>query len=276
MVSGFGEIAERLRRSTVQIRSDGQGSGSGIVWDSSGTVITNAHVTRGRHVQVELWDGREVRATLKTEDRVRDVAALEIAASNVQPAEHGDSDRLRPGALVIAVGNPLGFFGAVTRGVVHGIGPAPGLGRQAWIQAAIRLAPGNSGGPLADAEGRVVGVNTMIHSGLGLAVPLSAVARFLRRGGGGTRLGVTVRPVHYGPGIGLLVLEVERGSAADRASLLQGDVLLGIEGRALRLADDLAEAVASGCGLVRINFARPGSAAVRTVAVRMSSGALAA
>src|SRR5581483_6524418 len=112
-------------------------------------------------------------------DRRRDLALLRIPASGLPEAALGDSTRLRPGELVIAIGNPLGFIGALTAGVVHAVGPLPGLGPRKWIQAGVRLAPGNSGGPLADASGTVVGVNTMVAGRLGLAVPSNEVTRLL-------------------------------------------------------------------------------------------------
>ena len=272
----FGEIAERLRRCTVQVQSGRQGLGSGVLWDTTGVVVTNAHVARNGSARVELWDGREFPARLVSQDDRRDLARIEISAGGLESAPAGDPSKLRPGAIVIAVGNPLGFAGALTRGVVHAIGPAPGLGRRTWIQADIRLAPGNSGGPLADAQGRLVGINTMVYRGAGLAIPVDAVARFLREGATGVRLGVTVRPVAYASGTGLLVLEVERGSAADNASLLVGDVLIAADGKRFEAFDDLGEALDHTGGTVRLDFARGGSANLRTVMVRLGRGAMAA
>src|SRR5262249_59485595 len=113
--------------------------------------------------------------------------SLRISALGLPAATPGDSSSLRVGELVIAVGNPLGFIGALTTGVVHSF-PA----RQRWVAADVRLAPGNSGGPLADAQGRVVGINTMIAGGLALAVASNAVGGLLKgRGAGGPVLGGT-------------------------------------------------------------------------------------
>ncbi len=180
MTGGFGEIAERLRRSTVQVRTGRGGSGSGVVWSAEGIVVTNAHVVRSNPIVIEAEDGRERSARVVAIDRTWDLAALRTNAADLVSAAAGESDDVRPGALVIAVGNPLGFAGALTRGIVHGIGPLPGAGPHHWIQAAIRLAPGNSGGPLADARGRVIGLNTMIYGGLGLAIPSATVTNFVR------------------------------------------------------------------------------------------------
>src|SRR6185295_19135237 len=166
-------------------------------------------------------------------DPARDLAHLQIAAANLPAASAADSSRVRPGEIAIAIGNPLGFVGALTTGVVHAVGSIRGLGPQSWVQADVRLAPGNSGGPLADAAGRVIGINTMIAGGLALAVPSNAVGEFLSgRNTSGPRLGVTLQPVpiHRGS-LGYLLLRVDPGSAAERASLMIGDMLIGAGGK---------------------------------------------
>src|ERR1700682_3283279 len=116
-------------------------------------------------------DGREFDATVKSRDPRVDLAELRIDAANLPAASAADSSQVRPGEIAIAIGNPLGFVGALTTGVIHGVGPLRRLGSQSWIQADIRLAPGNSGGPLADARGRVIGINTMVAGTLALAIP---------------------------------------------------------------------------------------------------------
>src|SRR5260370_41287408 len=161
-VPGFGEIAEKLRRSTVLIRAGGRGCGSGVIWSSSGTIVTNSHVARGIQTTIELWDGREFRATTSSRDPRRDLAALRIDAANLPSAIAADSSRIRPGELAIAIGNPLGFVGALTTGVIHAVGPIRSLGAQLWVQAGVRLAPGNSSGPLADARRLVMGIHPMV------------------------------------------------------------------------------------------------------------------
>src|SRR6266540_1838888 len=113
---GFGEIAERLRRSTVQIHSRGNrqpGSGSGVVWAASGLILTNAHVARAGEAEIELWDGRRFPARVTARDSRRDLAALRIDAPSLDAVTPGDSGALRPGELVIAIGSPLGFAGAL-------------------------------------------------------------------------------------------------------------------------------------------------------------------
>ncbi len=263
---GFGEVAERLRRSTVQVFSKGhRGGGSGVVWDAAGMVLTNAHVARSDEARIELWDGRELDARVTSRDPRRDLALLRIPAAGLEAASHGNSDALRPGELVIAVGSPLGFAGALSTGVVHSIGELPGMGRQRWIRADVRLAPGNSGGPLADAEGRVIGINTAIVNGLGVAVPSNAAAAFLRRGPR-PELGVVMRPVSHG----LLLLEVRPEGPAAAASLKPGDVLLGS-------FDTLSDALDSGQNVVRLQFFRGGDYyRVRETYVRLAARAEAA
>jgi serine protease Do len=267
---GFGEIAERLRRSTVYVANGGRerGGASGVVWASDGLILTNAHVARSTRPEVELWDGRRFEASVTGHDARRDLAALRIEAGSLAAVTPGDSAALRPGELVIAVGNPLGFAGAVSTGVIHSIGPLPGMGRQNWVRATARLAPGNSGGPLANARGEVVGINTAIVNGLGVAVPSRDIGEFLRRGSR-PRLGVALRPVIYdGRRWGLLILEVQPEGAAAMASLRVGDILVGVDGQPIESLDDLNDALDSGAPAVRLAFLRGDRAHVREAVVQ--------
>ena len=270
---GFGEVAERLRRSTVHVSSAGQGHGSGIIVKSDGTIVTNAHVARPGKSVVTLWDGRSFPAEIAARDPRHDLAILQVPASDLPAAPLGDSNRLRAGELVIAIGNPLGFMGALTAGIVHAVGPLPGLGPRKWIQAGVRLAPGNSGGPLADASGNVVGVNTMVAGRLGLAVPSNEVSRLLR-GETPQPLGVTLRPIPVtaegNERLGLMILELTPESAASRASLLPGDILVGAEGRFFSALEDLEDALLANSGRVlRLQFVRADPDKIRTVAVQL-------
>jgi serine protease Do len=273
-IAGFGEIAEQLRRSTVLIHAGGRGSGSGVIWTSDRTIVTNAHVVRGSNTRVQLWDGREFDATVTARDPRHDLAALRIDADSLPAASPADSSQLRPGELAIAIGNPMGFVGALTTGVVHAIGPLRGLGPQTWVQASVRLAPGNSGGPLADARGRVIGINTMVAGHLALAIPSNAVLDFLAGGPRSAWLGVTLHPVRLprasGHAFGLVLLEVEPGSPAAQASLMVGDILLGTEEKPFQSIDDLVKAMdGQGLRLLRFEFLRGDYSRVRRVTLQL-------
>ena len=266
---GFGEVAERLRRSTVQVQSNngrGRGAGSGVIWSAGGLIVTNAHVVHDSRPRVALWDGSAYDARLLQRDQRRDLASLKIEADALPAATPGDSSTLRIGELVIAVGNPMGFIGALTTGVIHSL-----PNRKQWVAADVRLAPGNSGGPLADAAGRVVGINTMIAGGLALAVPSNAVADFLSgRADRRPMLGVTLQPVPLRRGaVGYLLLKVDPGSAAESASLMIGDLLIAAGGNQFESLDDLEEALDSAGEALELRFLRGDRRRTRTTFVRL-------
>lgn len=169
----WSEVADRLRRVTVRIVGR-ESNGAGIVWNTEGLIVTNAHVVN-EVALIRLHDRRVFDAELILRDRTRDLAALRIRARALECAELRDSATLRPGELVIAVGHPMGATGAISTGIVHSTSPG------AWIQTDARLAPGNSGGPLADSAGRVVGINCMVVDGMGVAISTTTVQQFLRR-----------------------------------------------------------------------------------------------
>jgi serine protease Do len=277
-IHGFGEIAEKLRRSTVLVYAGARGNGSGVIWSADGAIITNAHVARASQIRVQLWDGREFDAALVSRDTRRDLAELRISAANLPAASPGDSSQVRPGELAIAIGNPLGFVGALTTGVVHAVGPLRRLGSEPWVQADVRLAPGNSGGPLADAHGRVIGINTMVTGSLALAVPSNAVTNFLAADPIDAWLGVIVTPVRVprpasrSKVFGLVLLEVEPDSPAGNASLLPGDILLGTGEKSFASLDDLATALqGSGPRLLRLAFLRGNYERFRQVTVQLGA-----
>ena len=276
-IQGFGEIAERLRRSTVQVSTGRRGQGSGFNVKADGVIVTNAHVASSSSLlAVGLWDGNSFPARLEKRNTRRDLAVLRIEAAGLEAAKLANSDELRVGELVVAVGNPLGFMGAVTTGVVHAIGRRPGLGPGKWIHSDAQLAPGNSGGPLADARGNVVGVNTMIASGMGLAVPSNTVNRLLEGDLEQAPLGVVLQPAAVRVAgveqLGLTVLEIVRGGAAEYASLKRGDVLTGIEGRAITSLDDLEGALEGhGERVLHVQFIRDDPDKVRTANLLLGS-----
>ena len=188
--AALGEVAERLRAVTVQVRAGGRSAGAGVVWLRHGLIITNAHVAAASRAEVVLSDGRALAAWVTARDPRRDLAALAVSAVDLEPALRVDARGLRPGELLVALGHPLGVANAAALGLVHRV-PSGAPGPGGWLHADIRLAPGNSGGPLADASGRVAGINAMIVGGLGIAVPTHVVERFVREvadsGGGGAR-----------------------------------------------------------------------------------------
>lgn len=225
-------LAAKLRNITVKVCSGSQGSGSGVIWQPDGLIITNAHVATSQKTTVELSDGRVFDAVRTHFDPQQDLAALKINAIDLTAATIGDADMLRVGELVLAVGNPFGDNGAVTTGIIHSH-------NQRLVMADIRLYPGNSGGPLADSLGRVVGINTMIANNLAVAIPSATVKRFLG-GNNHQRLGVTLQPVLVKRTLGLLVLSVHSESVAFSAGLQVGDVLIGVSGRSLSHPNDLS------------------------------------
>lgn len=168
-----------VRRFTVEIGARaGQSLGSGVLWHPDGLVVTNAHVVRDTRPRVTLADGSTVDGQLLARDAARDLALIAIDATGLPAAPVGDAESLRAGSLVLALGHPLGVTNALSLGVVHTVTTVRGTPR--WIAADVRLAPGNSGGPLVDSQGRVVGINAMTAGGLGLAIPTSVVRAFLR------------------------------------------------------------------------------------------------
>jgi serine protease Do len=175
--SDLKSIAERLRRITVQVRTPGLGEGSGIIWSQDGLVVSNAHVARSRSVAIELWNGQVFDGRLHWRDPRRDLALLTIPATGLPEAVPGNVAALRPGELVLALGHPFGVTNALSLGVVHQ--SADGPARSRWICADVRLAPGNSGGPLANSAGEVIGLNTLVIGGLAHAIPVTAVQRVL-------------------------------------------------------------------------------------------------
>lgn len=174
--SGVGSVADWLRQITVRVISSRNSHGSGVVWKSEGLIVTNAHVAGGQVHEVEFSDGQRLEAWLLARDPKLDLAALAVSAKGLRAASIRSAGTLRAGEMVIAVGNPLEDVGAVCTGIVH-----QAVRNLPWIVADIRLAPGNSGGPLSDAHGNVVGINSMIVNGLGWAVTSDTVQRFLAR-----------------------------------------------------------------------------------------------
>jgi len=252
-----------------QSRSGGPGPrrgseslGSGVVFTSDGFLLTNAHVVgKAQSGTASFGDGTSTPFTVVGADPLSDLAVLRASGATPPPAELGEADQLVVGQLVVAVGNPLGLAGSVTAGVVSALGRSlPTRSGAAVrliedvIQTDAALNPGNSGGALADARARVVGINTAVAGiGLGMAVPVNATSRrimsALMRDGKVRRayLGLVSVPgplpaplqERFGRKSGLRVSEVVAGSPADRAGLRSGDLLLTAAGKPVEKAQDL-------------------------------------
>src|SRR5215216_24082 len=231
------EITRAARESTVLVYRGG-GNGAGVIWSADGEIVTNKHVVgNGKQVDVVLADGRKLTGIVASRHPDRDLAVIKVAADDLAAAEVGDSSTVRPGQIAIAVGHPLGFRDAVTAGIVVASGQAATEGGPRtgdYLQSDVALAPGNSGGPLVDAWGRVIGVNSMVAGKLALAIPSQAVERFVD---GGTERGViafigvngVVVPLRRDDHTtGFLLTEIVEGTPADRAGLIVGDIIVGI------------------------------------------------
>jgi S1-C subfamily serine protease len=238
------------------------GSGSGFVFAADGLILTNSHVVEGAaEIDVTLPDGRERRADLIGSDPDTDVAVLRISADDLTALAFGDSQALRPGQLVVAIGNPYGFQHTVTTGVVSALGRSlrarSGRLIEHVIQTDAALNPGNSGGPLVTSSGHVVGVNTAIIAGgqgLSFAVPIRTVTTVLpallrdgrvRRG----YLGVAGQDVpllrrvtrfhRLSQATGVLVISVEANGPAGAAGLKEGDIIVSLDTTTVGSLDDL-------------------------------------
>ena len=266
-------MIEHSHESVVQVRSWGRGTGAGVIWDKDGLVVTNHHVVaggrRGARVRDVLHDGRTFDAGIAKRDRNLDLALLHISDGDLPAAPAGDSDALRVGELVYAIGHPWGRLGTVTAGVVSGLGVVRGpCERARYIQSDVALAPGNSGGPLLNARGEAVGINAMIFGRLALSIPSNAVIAWLAGEEQRPRLGARVLPVELptslrraNPGVpetGLIIAALEGDGPAGRTGLLVGDVLLGLDDEVPQDAESLLDAIARAGDTVRLRVMRGG------------------
>lgn len=238
------------------------GSGSGFIFTPDGFILTNSHVVHEcSAIDVTLSDGRHFPARVIGDDPATDLAVIKIEAPNLTHAPIGDSQSLKVGQLVIAIGNPYGFQCTVTSGVVSAVGRSlrtyNGRLIDDVIQTDASLNPGNSGGPLVNSRGEVIGINSAIifpAQGICFAIP-SCIAKFvasrlmtdgkIRRG----RIGVAgqnvaikdevVESLHLSSSQGVLVVNLERDSPADRTGLVAGDVIIGLNDKPVNNVDDL-------------------------------------
>lgn len=256
------EVYHARRRPGAINAQEARGNGSGFVITPDGYILTNSHVVHGAdRIEVSLADGRKVQAELIGDDPDTDLAVIRIHAANLSPVKLGDSHAIRVGQLVVAIGNPYGFQATVTTGVVSALGRSlrsrSGRLINDVIQTDAALNPGNSGGPLVNSRGEVIGVNTAIilpAQGICFATGINT-AKFvvaalikdgkIRRGYigvGGQNVPLDRRLVRFhnlAVESGVLVLSTEPNSPAQRTGLLRGDVIVGFDGENIAGIDDL-------------------------------------
>jgi S1-C subfamily serine protease len=259
-------VAERVLPSVASLRvgrAGRGGAGSAVVITPDGFLVTSAHVVaQGGSASASFLDGTEYDVDVVGADPLSDLAVAHARGGGIEPVRIGNAELLRVGQLVVAVGNPLGFSGSVTSGVVSGLGrslaTADGNGHRRFIEDVIQtdaaLNPGNSGGALADWQARLIGVNTAVAGmGLGLAVPMNrtteAILSALMRNGrvrraylgiaGGTRALVPALAQKLGRKAGVEVQEVVGGSPAAGAGLRGGDIIVSVDEAAVGKAGDL-------------------------------------
>jgi len=260
-------VAERLSPSVANLRVR-RGGGSAVVITPDGFMLTSAHVVaRARGGRASFVDGRELEFTVVGSDPLSDLAVLRADGRELHPAELGDAEALRVGQLVVAIGNPHGFTGSVTTGVVSALGRSLPTRSGAnvrvidnVIQTDAALNPGNSGGALADSRARVIGINTAVAGvGLGLAVPINAATRqiigALMRNGRFRRayLGIAGGPRPLPPRLarklgrqgGVEVVQVVEGGPAERAGMRPEDLIVELDGTPIEGMDELQRVVVS-------------------------------
>ncbi len=258
--TGLGEMIEQAQASVVQVRRGDRGAGTGVIWQTKGGIVTNHHVIAhsGSKILVELRDGRVLEAQIVDSDPILDVALLKVPADNLTAIPVADSTKLRTAGIVSALSKVK----------------MRNSNRQLeYIKSDVRLAPGNSGGPLINAQGHVIGINAMIMGGdLSVAIPSTVVSTWIAQlPQARTTLGVQIQPAELPSNIrqelaneqtlGLLVVGIIEGGLAEQAGLLVGDVLIDIENEPLSDAATLRAVLAQSSSkeTVRLRVLRGGT-----------------
>ncbi len=241
------------------------GMGSGTIIDNKGLILTNNHVVGGaKEINVTLWNNQMIEGTIQGSCAIHDIAVIKVNCKDLQAAQLGDSDKLRVGQRVYAIGNPFGLTGgpSVTSGVISAVNRTiesqKGL-IENLIQTDAAINPGNSGGPLVDLQGRVIAINTAIvpyAQGIGFAIPINSAKNCTN---GIVSQGITKRPWLGIIGLslnsqiaryyelpvetGVLVTKVSRGSPAETAGIVEGDIILSIDNRETKCIEDLVKQI---------------------------------
>jgi S1-C subfamily serine protease len=232
-------LYQRVRQSVVLLYRNGS-NGAGVIWRPDGLIVTNNHVVSGEgKMQVVLPDGRSFVGIVAARHPTRDLALIKVAGQDLPAIEVGDSASVRAGELAIAVGHPRGYRDAVTAGIIVAAGHSEsieGAARGDLIQTDAQFAPGNSGGPLVDHRGRVIGICTRVAGRLGMAIPSAAVVAFAgatMAQGSKAYIGVSGQVVplrRQDFATGFLFTDVAQGGPADRAGMMIGDIIVEIGG----------------------------------------------
>ena len=286
--SALVEMFNKVQPSIVQVGIQGRGGGTGVIWNPDGRIITNAHVVANEQakIHVHLTDGRTLEAKVLHRDPRLDLAMLKVNGDNLKALPIGDSSRLRIGEWVFAIGHPWGQRWALTAGIVSSLSSvkvADDLTTR-YIKSDVGLAPGNSGGPLLDAEGKVVGINAMIFGGdLSVAIPSDIVSIWLAGLPASKRqvtLGIEIQQVELPPNIrngskpqretGLLIVGIAADRQAKYSDLLIGDILLDLDGKPVSNGVTLRKLLAESEGreAVSMNILRGGVVVTVDVATR--------
>ena len=262
VMAAFETVGPAVVHIAVTGKRQRTGTGSGVVFAPDGYLLTNSHVVHGgAHYEATLTDGRKFEASLVGDDPATDLAVLRLSESNLPHAAFGRSANLRVGQLVVAIGNPLGYQATVTAGIVSALGRtlrgSSGRLIDSVIQTDAPLNPGNSGGPLVDGNGRVVGINTAIIGGaqgicfaIGIDTAVDVVTQLMRDGRvRRSRLGIMGQTTHIDArlaarlhrkaGTAVLLNDVLAGGAGHNAGLVKGDVILKLDGEEVVSVDDL-------------------------------------